>query len=107
MTPQLAYTMKGLGALLPQGHAAFRDLWLSLPAGARVGVIGPAGAGKTTLLRIMAGELTDFEGEAGPAAGVTVGYLPPAPRIDDAETVAGAVEAGVATCARCSRNTTR
>ena len=96
MTPQLAYTMKGLGALLPQGRPAFRDLWLSLPAGARVGVIGPAGAGKTTLLRIMAGELTDFEGEAGPAAGVTVGYLPPAPCIDDAETVAGAVEAGVA-----------
>ena len=96
MTPQLAYTMKGLGALLPQGRPAFRDLWLSLPAGARVGVIGPAGAGKTTLLRIMAGELTDFEGEAGPAAGVTVGYLPPAPCIDAAETVAGAVEAGVA-----------
>ena len=96
MTPQFVYTMKGLGAALPPGRPAFRDLWLSLPAGARLGVIGPAGAGKTTLLRIMAGELTDFEGEAGPAAGVTVGYLPPAPRLDDAGTVAAAVEAGVA-----------
>ena len=96
MTPQFVYTMKGLGAALQPGRPAFRDLWLSLPAGARLGVIGPAGAGKTTLLRIMAGELTDFEGEAGPAAGVTVGYLPPAPRLDDAETVAAAVEAGVA-----------
>ena len=96
MTPQFAYTMKGLGAVLPPGRPAFSDLWFSLPAGARLGVIGPAGAGKSTLLRIMAGESVDFEGEAGPAAGVTVGYLPPVLRIDDAETVAGAVEAGVA-----------
>ena len=96
MTPRFAYTMKGLGALLPAGRPVFRDLWLSLPAGARVGVIGPAGAGKTTLLRIMAGELTDYEGEAGPAAGVTVGYLPAAPRLAGSATVAEAVEAGVA-----------
>ena len=96
MTPQFAYTMKGLGAVLPTGRPAFRDLWLSLPAGARLGVIGPDGAGKSALLRIMAGESADFEGEAAAAAGVTVGYLPPVPRIDDAETVTGAVEAGVA-----------
>lgn len=96
MTPQPAYTMKGLGAATPAGRPVCRDLWLSLPAGARVGVIGPPGAGKTTLLRILAGESTDFEGEAAPAAGITVGYLPPAPRLDDAETVGGAVEAGAA-----------
>lgn len=96
MTPQLAYTMKGLGAVLPTGRPAFRDLWLSLPARARVGVVGPRGAGKTTLLRIMAGQLTDFEGEAGPPAGVSVGYLPALPSIAAGETVGAAVEAGVA-----------
>ncbi len=94
-TPQPVYTLKGLGAAFPPERPAFRDLWLSLPAGARVGVVGPAGAGKTTLLRIMAGELSAFEGEAQPAAGITVGHLSPEPRIDGAETVAGAIEAGV------------
>ena len=93
--PQPACTLKGLGAALPSGRPLFRDLWLSLPTGARLAVVGPAGAGKTTLLRIMAGELSAFEGEAHPAAGITVGYLPSDPRIDGAETVAGAVEAGV------------
>ena len=94
-TPQPVYTLKGLGAPFPPERPAFRDLWLSLPAGARLGVVGPAGAGKTTLLRIMAGELSEFEGEARPAAGITVGYFPPEPRIAGAETVAGAIEAGV------------
>ena len=94
-TPQPAYTLKGLGAAFPPERPAFRDLWLSLPAGARLAVVGPAGAGKSTLLRIMAGELSAFEGEAQPAAGITVGHLPPEPRIAGAETVAGAIEAGV------------
>ena len=93
--PQPVYTLKGLGAACPPERPAFRDLWLSLPAGARLAVVGPAGAGKTTLLRIMAGELPAFEGEAQPAAGITVGHLPPEPRINGAETVAGAIEAGV------------
>ena len=93
--PQPACTLKGLGAALPSGRPLFRDLWLSLPAGARLAVVGPAGAGKTTLLRIMAGELSAFEGEVRPAAGITVGYLRPDPQIDNAETVAGAIEAGV------------
>lgn len=93
--PQPVCTLKGLGAASPAGRALFQDLWLSLPAGVRLAVVGPAGAGKTTLLRIMAGEFSEFEGEARPAAGITVGYLRPDPRIDDAETVAGAVEAGV------------
>ena len=94
-TPQPACTLKGLGAASPAGRPLFRDLWLSLPAGARLAVVGPAGAGKTTLLRIIAGELSEFEGEAQPAAGISVGYLPPDPRVDAAGTVAGAVEAGV------------
>ena len=45
--------------------------------------------------RIMAGEISDFEGEAFPAEGLHVGYLPQEPRLD-AATVAGNVEKGVA-----------
>ena len=93
--PEPACTLKGLGAASPSGRPLFRDLWLALPAGARLAVVGPAGAGKTTLLRIMAGERSEYEGEARPAAGITLGYLPPDPRFDGAETVAEAVEAGV------------
>ena len=94
--PRFVYTMKGLGKALPAGRAVLHDVWLSFPSGARVGVLGARGAGKSTLLRIMAGEITEFEGEASAADGVTVGYLPPAPRLDSAKTVAGNVEEGVA-----------
>ena len=94
--PRFVYTMKGLGKVLPTGRAILHDIWLSLPAGARVGVLGARGAGKSTLLQIMAGEITEFDGEASAADGVTVGYLPPAPRLDPAKTVAGNVEEGVA-----------
>ena len=92
MPHPVVYTLKGLGVASAGGAAAFRDLWLALPARARVGVVGPA-AGKTALLRIMAGQQTDFEGQAQPAADLTIGYLPPVPRID-AATVGAAVEAG-------------
>ena len=45
MTPQFVYTMKGLGAALPPGRPAFRDLWLSLrPARAWASSARPAPA---------------------------------------------------------------
>jgi len=40
----------------------FRDLTLTLPAGARVGVLGPNGAGKSTLLALAAGTLRPTAG---------------------------------------------
>ncbi|HET9358402.1 MAG TPA: energy-dependent translational throttle protein EttA, partial [Vicinamibacterales bacterium] len=48
------------------------------------------------LLRIMAGEDTEFIGEAFPADGITVGFLPQEPRLDAAKSVKGNVEEGVA-----------
>jgi sulfate-transporting ATPase len=59
-------------------------------------VIGGNGAGKSTLLRIMAGVDTEFLGEAWPADGVRVGFLPQEPRLDPAKDVRGNVEDGVA-----------
>ena len=53
------------------------------------------GAGKSTLLRLMAGEITEYEGESFPADGLSVGYLPQEPRLNSAKTVAGNVEEGV------------
>src|SRR6185436_1722440 len=58
--------------------------------------LGLNGAGKSSLLKIMAGEDTEFIGEAFPADGITVGFLPQEPRLDATKTVKGNVEEGVA-----------
>jgi ATP-binding cassette ChvD family protein len=93
---QLIYTMKGLGKVFSPDRVVLREIWLSFLPGAKIGVLGLNGAGKSTLLRIMAGEERDFVGEASPADGISVGYLPQEPRLDPAKTVLGNVEDGVA-----------
>ena len=93
--PQFIYTMKGLGRVHPPDHVVLKDIWLSFLPGAKIGVLGLNGAGKSTLLRIMAGEDTEFLGEAFPAAGISVGFLPQEPRLDASKTVLGNVEEGV------------
>ncbi len=93
---QFIYTMKGLGKVHPPDHVVLKDIWLSFLPGAKIGVLGLNGAGKSTLLRIMAGEDRDFVGEAWPAEGVTVGFLPQEPRLDPSKDVRGNVEEGVA-----------
>ena len=96
MGVQFVYTMKGLGKVYGQKHKVLENIWLSFLPGAKIGVLGLNGAGKSTLLRIMAGEDQEFLGEAGPAPGVTVGFLPQEPRLTPGHTVAQAVEEGVA-----------
>jgi ATP-binding cassette ChvD family protein len=93
---QFIYTMKGLGKVHPPDHVVLKDIWLSFLPGAKIGVLGLNGAGKSTLLRIMAGEDQQFVGEAWPADGITVGFLPQEPRLDPTKTVLGNVEEGVA-----------
>ncbi len=97
MGPQYVYTMKGLSKVYPPDRKVLSDIWLSFLPGAKIGVLGLNGAGKSTVLRIMAGEITEFEGEAFPAEGLSVGYLPQEPRLDPEKTVAGNVDEGVAT----------
>src|SRR5918992_5901292 len=94
--PQFIYTMKGLGKIHEPDHVVLKDIWLSFLPGAKIGVLGLNGAGKSTLLRIMAGEDHDFIGEAFPAEGITIGFLPQEPRLDATKTVLGNVEEGVA-----------
>jgi sulfate-transporting ATPase len=93
--PQFIYTMKGLGKVHPPDHVVLKDIWLSFLPGAKIGVLGLNGSGKSTLLRIMAGEDTEFIGEAFPASGISVGYLPQEPRLDAGKNVLGNVEEGV------------
>jgi ATP-binding cassette ChvD family protein len=93
---QFIYTMQGLGKIHPPDHVVLKDIWLSFLPGAKIGVLGLNGSGKSTLLRIMAGEDRDFVGEAWPAEGISVGFLPQEPQLDPRKDVRGNVEEGVA-----------
>ncbi|HKJ91817.1 MAG TPA: energy-dependent translational throttle protein EttA, partial [Longimicrobiales bacterium] len=72
-----------------------KGIWLSFYPGAKIGVVGPNGSGKSTLLRIMAGVDPDFQGEAWPAKGTRVAYLPQEPELDASLDVRGNVEGAV------------
>ncbi len=93
--PQFIYVMKDLRKVVPPKKEILKGIWLSFYPGAKIGVVGPNGSGKSTLLRIMAGVDTDFQGEAWPAKGVRVGYLPQEPELDPTLDVRGNVELGV------------
>ncbi len=96
MADQYIYVMKDLRKIYPPNREVLKGIWLSFLPGAKIGVLGLNGAGKSTLLKIMAGVVTDFGGEAWPAKGVRVGYLPQEPRLDESKDVLGNVEEGVA-----------
>jgi ATP-binding cassette ChvD family protein len=93
---EFVYVMKGLRKVYPPNREVLKDIWLSFLPGAKIGVLGLNGAGKSTLLKVMAGEVTDFDGEAWPADGIRVGYLRQEPQLDSGKNVLGNVEEGVA-----------
>jgi energy-dependent translational throttle protein EttA len=93
--PQYIYVMKDLRKVVPPKKEILKGIWLSFYPGAKIGVVGPNGSGKSTLLRIMAGVDTDFQGEAWPAKGTRIGYLPQEPQLDPTLDVKGNVELGV------------
>jgi sulfate-transporting ATPase len=57
------------------GKPLIRDLTLSLPPGAILGVIGPNGAGKTTFLKLITGELKPDAGKVETGASVELCYV--------------------------------
>ncbi len=94
--PQYVYHMHKLSKAYPGGKQVLKDISLSFLPGAKIGVVGLNGAGKSTLLKIMAGTVDDFLGEAKPADGVKVGYLPQEPELDPTKDVLGNAMEGVA-----------
>jgi energy-dependent translational throttle protein EttA len=95
MAHQFIFTMKDLRKVVPPKREVLKGIWLSFYPGAKIGVLGANGAGKSTLLCIMAGVDTEFLGEARPADGIRIGYLPQEPHVDPAKDVRGNVEDGV------------
>ena len=89
--PQYIFTMTNLRKVVPPGREVLKGIYLAFFPGAKIGVLGGNGAGKSTLLRIMAGVDPDFQGEARPADGIRIGFLPQEPVLDPALDVRGNV----------------
>ena len=92
---QYVYSMNRVGKVVPPKKEILKDISLSFFPGAKIGVLGLNGAGKSTLLRIMAGVDKDYNGEARPMPGISVGYLPQEPELDPEKDLRGNVEDGV------------
>ena len=78
------------------GKVVLDDVTLAFLPGAKIGVVGPNGMGKSTLLRMMAGLEQPSNGEARLMPGYTAGILQQEPVLNEAKTVLGNVEEGVA-----------
>jgi sulfate-transporting ATPase len=93
---EFVFTMQDLKKVVPPDRIILEDITLAFFPGAKIGVLGANGAGKSSLLKIMAGIDSDIQGEAKPASGIRVGYLPQEPELDASKNVLGNVEEGVA-----------
>ncbi|HQN62871.1 MAG TPA: ABC-F family ATP-binding cassette domain-containing protein [Flexilinea sp.] len=54
----------------------FSEITLSIPRGAKIGLVGPNGSGKSTLLQILMGITPSDSGTVQRAKKITIGYLP-------------------------------
>ena len=90
-------TIRGLRASWPGGSDVLEGLDLEVPAGGRVGIVGPSGVGKSTLLAVLASFLP-YEGSvrlgdvelhamAGHDARGVVGWCPQLPHVFDTSVV--------------------
>ena len=96
MSSQYIFTTYKLARRYPPDREVLSDISLSFMPGAKIGVLGYNGAGKSTLLRIMAGQDTEFRGDAQLGPGATVGLLEQEPTLDESKTVRENIEEGVA-----------
>ncbi len=87
--------MVGVGKIHKPNKQVLKDIYLSFYYGAKIGVLGLNGAGKSTLLRIIAGVDQQYIGQVTAQKGITFGYLPQEPELDNTKTVKDIVEEGV------------
>jgi ATP-binding cassette ChvD family protein len=95
MAEQYIFTIENLSKAYGK-REVLKNIWLAFYPGAKIGVIGSNGAGKSTLLRVMALAEKDFLGSARPADGITIGFVPQEPRLDETKDVRGNLEEAVA-----------
>jgi energy-dependent translational throttle protein EttA len=92
---QYVYSMRRVSKVVPPKREILKNVSLSFFPGAKIGVLGLNGSGKSTLMRIMAGEDSNFDGEAVPMPNLKIGYLPQEPQLDAGSTVRQCVEQGL------------
>jgi ATP-binding cassette ChvD family protein len=95
MAEQYIFTIENLTKAYAK-REVLKNIWLAFFPGAKIGVIGGNGAGKSTLLRVMALVEKDFLGNARPADGIRIGFVPQEPRLDESKDVKGNIEEAVA-----------
>ncbi len=95
MAEQYIFTIENLTKVYDK-REVLKNIWLAFFPGAKIGVIGGNGAGKSTLLRVMALVEKDFLGGVRPAPGITIGFVPQEPRLDESKNVRGNIEEAVA-----------
>ena len=84
---QYTFVIEQLSKSWPGGKELFSNINLSFLPNAKIGIVGVNGAGKSTFLKIMAGIEKDYTGEAWAADGISLGYLPQEPVLDEALNV--------------------
>ena len=92
---KIIFSMVGVSKVYKPNKTVLKNIYLSFFYGAKIGVLGLNGAGKSTLLKIIAGEDQDYLGEISSQKGITFGYLPQEPELDNTKTVKEIVEEGV------------
>lgn len=91
MAGEYIFTMQGLIKRYGRKEV-LNGINLSFYHGAKIGIIGENGSGKSTLLKIMAEKDKEFEGQAAPLKGATIGFLPQEPVLENDLTVRENVE---------------
>lgn len=92
MSHEFVFTMNRVRKVYPPSREVIKGMTLAFLPGAKIGVIGPNGSGKSTLVRIMAGEITEFEGETWHPEDLKIGYLPQEPTLNPEKDVRGNIE---------------
>ena len=100
---QYVMSMLRVSKVVPPKRQIIKDISLSFFPGAKIGLLGLNGSGKSTVLKIMAGADKEFDGEVQHLAGVSIGYLPQEPQLDDAKTVREEVAAGLGEIAQAQQ----
>jgi energy-dependent translational throttle protein EttA len=95
MAAQYSFVMKDLTKAFPGQKPILNNIHLQFYQDAKIGIVGPNGSGKSTLMKIMAGRDKEFQGEAWPGEGISVGYLEQEPQLDPNKTVRENVMDGV------------
>ena len=96
MSEKPIFGLERLTKAYDHNKPVLKDVSLTFLEGAKIGVIGINGAGKSTMLKIIAGVDTDYDGVARPRDGLTIGYVPQEPTLDEDKTVRENVENAVA-----------